>query len=439
MADDAYERTLAWLYGLETQAGIDLKLERVRAACARLGHPERSAPVLHVAGTNGKGSTAAMAAAVLRADGRRVGLYTSPHLVSFRERIVVDGAPIAADAVVEGVARLRRDLGDDAGLTCFEMITLLAFVELAAQRVDAMVLEVGLGGRLDATNVVEPEVTIVTNVGLDHERFLGSDIASIAREKAGIVKPGIPVVSGAGGEAAAVVAATAARLGSPLHVLDEEFALGRDADGMLRYRSPVGTRGPLVLGLDGRHQWANAALAIRALEVTSTFRPSAAAVVAGLADVRWPGRLQLVRDAPAVVLDGAHNPAGVAVLLEGLRDLMAGRRVRVLFGVMADKVWQGMLTTLAEAAYEIVLTRPRQPRSADPAVLASAVADHPRVRIAPDPVAAYDDLVGRSAPEDVVVVTGSLFLVGDVLPAAEPALAAEAACERRAAALAGRP
>jgi dihydrofolate synthase/folylpolyglutamate synthase len=435
---DAYERTLAWLYRLEARAGMDFRLERVRDAAVRLGSPERAAPVVHVAGTNGKGSTAAMAAAVLGAGGRRVGLYTSPHLVSFRERIVVDGVPIAADEVVEGVARLRATLGDDRGLTCFEVITLLAFATFAAHAVEVVVLEVGLGGRLDATNVVTPAVSVITNVGLDHERFLGSDVGSIAAEKAGIVKPGVPVVTGAVGEAAGVIAATAARLGSPLERRGEEFDLAPGPGGLV-YRSPRGTIDGLTLALAGRHQRANAALAVRALEVAPGLAPDAAAVRAGLAAVRWRGRLEVVRASPRVVLDGAHNPAGVAVLVEEVRRLAAGRHVRVLFGVMADKAWHGMVAAIAELADELVVTRPRQPRSADPSALAAAVADRVPVRVVEDPEAAIRELVAASGPDDVVLVTGSLFLVADVLPVLDPALADEAARERRAAVLAGRP
>ncbi len=209
----------------------------MRRAARALGHPERAAPTFHVAGTNGKGSTAAMLAAMLTAAGRRVGLYTSPHLVSFRERIVIGGAPITEAAVVAGVARIRDRLGPTMDLTCFEVMTLLAWEAFRAGGVDVVVLEVGLGGRLDATNLVTPEVAIVTNVAVDHEAYLGRDVATIAHEKAGIIKAGVPVVSGASGDAADVIAARAAALASPLEVLDRDFALAPDGSGALAYRS----------------------------------------------------------------------------------------------------------------------------------------------------------------------------------------------------------
>ena len=428
--DDPFVRTLAWLYAREARAGIELKLARVARAAARLGDPQRTAPALHVAGTNGKGSTAAMLAAVLRAGGRRVGLYTSPHLVSFRERIVVDGAPIAEAEVVEGVARLRRDLDDARELTAFEVITLLAWTTFAARRVEVQVLEVGLGGRLDATNVVTPVVAVVTNVGRDHEEYLGDTIAAIAAEKAGIVKPGVPVVSGASGEAAVVIAARAATLGSPLSVLGRDFTIEPGPDGALVYRSSTGCIDGLVVALAGRHQRANAALAVRALELAPPLAASAVAIRAGLATVRWPGRLQLVRRAPDVLLDGAHNPAGVDVPEEGMRVVAAGRPLRVLFGVMRDKSWLLMLRSLARVATELVVTRPRQTRSADPHEVAAA-APCP-ARVVADPALAYEDLLGRSRPDDVVLATGSLFLVGDLLAAIDPACAVDAERERAA-------
>ena len=431
-----YERTLAWLYALEKHAGIDLRLDRVRAATAALGHPERAAPAFHVAGTNGKGSTAAMLAAILAAAGRRVGLYTSPHLVSFRERIVIGGVPISEAEVVEGVARIRGVLGDDCGLTCFEMITLLAWCTFAARGADVQVLEVGLGGRLDATNVVTPEVTVITNVGRDHEQYLGSELAAIAAEKAGIIKTGVPVVSGATGEAAVVIAARAAALASPLETLGRDFVLDPGPRGRLVYRSPAGVIGALDIGLLGAHQRRNGALAVRALELTPAFAPPAAAVRAGLAGVAWRGRLQVVQREPLVLLDGAHNPSGMDALVEEVRSLAAGRPVRVLFGVMRAKAWQVMLRSIGGLAAEVVLTRPRQARSADPAELAAAVTGP--VRVHPDPVAAYRELLAASAPHEVVLVTGSLFLVGDVLAALDPALAAEDAREQAALDLAGR-
>jgi dihydrofolate synthase / folylpolyglutamate synthase len=432
--DDAYVRTLGWLYAREAQAGIDLKLARVAEAAARLGHPEKAAPALHVGGTNGKGSTAAMLDAMLRAAGRRVGLYTSPHLVSFRERIVVDGMPISEVEVVDGIARLRRDLDDARGLTAFEVMTLLAWTTFAARAVEAQVLEVGLGGRLDATNVVTPLAAVITNVSRDHEAYLGDTITAIAAEKAGIVKPGVPIVSGARGAAADVIAARATALASPLSVLDRDFTLSPTWDGSLVYRSSSASIDRITLALQGDHQRANAALALRALELTSSLSPPA--VREGLASACWPGRLQLVRGAPDVLFDGAHNPAGIDLLVEEMRALAAERPIRVLFGVMRDKNWSPMLQALARIAVELVVTRPRQARSADPRLVAAA--SPIPARVIDDPVRAYEDLRASCSADDVVLVTGSLFLVGDLLAAIDPARAADAERERAAMRLAAR-
>jgi dihydrofolate synthase/folylpolyglutamate synthase len=338
--------------------------------------------------------------------------------------------------VVEGVAKIRTVIGGAIDLTCFEVMTLLAWDAFRAAAVDVVVLEVGLGGRLDATNVVMPEVAVVTNVAMDHEAYLGNDVATIASEKAGIIKRGVPVVSGATGVAADVIAARAGALASPLEVLDRDFTLASERSGALAYASARGTIAPLALALDGAYQRRNAALAIRALELAPALTPSAAAIAAGLAAVRWPGRLQVVCREPLVLLDGAHNAAGIEALVTELRARAAGRRVRVLFGVMRDKGWQTMLRALGDVATEIVLTRPRQPRSAPPELLADS-APGP-VRVHEDPLEAYRALVASSAPDDVVVVAGSLFLIGDVLPVADATLAADAERERAAAHLAGR-
>lgn len=436
---DAYVETLGWLYRLQARAGIELKLERVHAAAQALGHPERARPTVHVGGTNGKGSTVSMLAAILGAAGYQVGVFTSPHLVSFRERITMNGVPITEDEVVDGIAHVRRMVQEGPsglGLTSFEIMTLLAWWAFARHRVDVVVLEVGLGGRLDATNVVVPAVTIITNVAVDHEAFLGSDLAGIAAEKAGIIKPGVPVVTAAEGAVATAIHARADALGSAYHERGIDFDLTLGAGDALVFRSPERTIDDLHLALRGRHQRANAAVAVRALELLPGLVPSAASVRAGLASAEWPGRLQVVRASPLVLLDCAHNPAAVDVVVDEVRALAAGRAVRVLFGVMRDKAWHSMLESLSRLATEIVLTRPRQPRSADPRTLAGAVAMPHHVER--DPVLAYRALVERSGPDDIVLVTGSIFLVGDVLPVVEPAYRAAAARERQAAVLAGR-
>ena len=407
----AYEDTVAWLAALEVSAGWDLELARMRGALARRGHPERRWPALHVAGTNGKGSTAAMLDAVLTAAGRRTGLYTSPHLVDFTERIRAGGRTIPRETLVEVVAELRADL-EPAGIapTHFEFTTLVAFEWFARIGVEVGVIEVGLGGRLDATNVLEPLATAITSIGRDHEAWLGADLESIAGEKAGIAKPGVPLVLGrVPAEAERAIAARAARVGAPLvraGVLEEA------ASGLV-FRGPGVVWDGLRLGLAGAFQRDNAAVALTTLAlVQQSFPCGVDAVRAGLAGVRWPGRLAVVREAPLVVLDGAHNPEGAATLARELPRLVGGRPVTLVFAVMADKDWQAMLAPLLPGVVRAIVTRVGR-RGADPAALAAALGPRVPTDAIVDPRAAVRVALASAGPGDAVVIAGSLFLVGE--------------------------
>jgi dihydrofolate synthase/folylpolyglutamate synthase len=410
---DAYQETLAWLLALERTRGWDLKLERMRAALALRGHPERRFRALHIAGTNGKGSTAAMLEAILRAAGWRTGLYTSPHLIDFAERIRAGGRTIPHPTVVALVAELRRAV-EAAGLalTHFEFATLLAFEWFARIGAEVAVVEVGLGGRLDATNVIHPLATAITSIALDHEEFLGTDLASIAREKAGIVKPGVPLAVGpVPPEAAAVIDAQAAAAGAPVARVGVDGVLAEAAGGLV-FAGPGGVRWEgLPLALPGAFQRDNAAVALTVLAlVRDELACPAAAVQAGLARVHWPGRLAVLAREPLVVVDGAHNPAGVAALARELPAVVGDRPVTLVFAVMADKAWRAMLEQLVPGAQRIVVTRVGR-RGLDPAVAAEALGVHRAEAIA-DPRAAIADALERAGPRGAVVVTGSLFLAG---------------------------
>jgi dihydrofolate synthase/folylpolyglutamate synthase len=410
----AYEETLAYLTGLEVSAGWDLKLDRMRAALARRGHPEARWPALHVAGTNGKGSTAAMLDAVLTAAGLRTGLYTSPHLVDFTERIRIGGRTIPRATVVGLVAELRRDL-EAAGLalTHFEFVTLLACEWFARVGIDVAVIEVGLGGRLDATNLVHPVVTAITSIALDHEAWLGHDLASIAGEKAGILKPGVPLALGrVPVEAEAVIAARADALAVPVTRAGVDAVL-TDTPAGLEFRGPGVVWDGLHLGLPGAFQRANATVALAALALMrDRFRITPEAVRDGLAGVRWPGRLATVGEAPLLVLDGAHNPAGVESLARELPALVQGRPVVLVFAVMTDKDWRAMLSPLLPGAVHAVVTRVGR-RGAALEPIAAALARHVTVDAVADPRAALRAACARAGADGVVVVTGSLFLVGE--------------------------
>ena len=390
-------------------------------ALAELGDPHRRYRTLHVGGTNGKGSVASTWASVLGRSGQRTGLYTSPHLCSFGERIVVDGAPIQTDALLRH-AKAVGPLVDALGLSFFEAATLLAFHVFAEEGVAVAAIEVGLGGRLDATNVVDPQVTAITNVALDHQEYLGGTLMDIAGEKAGIIKTGVPTVSAEGRPGVLdVFRRRAAEVGAPFHRIDPwrditELQLGNDGT---RFRIHTETWGPLTLEtpLLGAHQATNAALAVRALEFTDPI-PSKEDVLEGVANVRWPGRVQVRRRGDTFwIFDVAHNTAGVRALSRVLADLSPPRPLVVLVGILGDKDWPRMLPPLVDLADRVVFTNPASApagRSRDPATVAATVQDGTPIEVEPD-IGRAVDRVGVLAEGGTAVVAGSCYTVGDSL------------------------
>jgi len=415
-----YETLEARLFSL-ARHGMKLGLDRMERALAALGDPHRAAPVLHVAGTNGKGSTCAFLDAALREAGLRTGLYTSPHLERFAERFRVDGVAATESQLVGIWDELGRRVpgalaGADA-LTFFELTTLLGFLHFARERVQVQVLEVGLGGRLDATNVVRPVAACITSIGLEHREFLGDTLAAIAGEKAGIVKPGVPaIVAAQEPEAAEVVRRIARERAAPLAMEGADFSI-RTEKGSFRYDSERWHLGGFSIGLRGPHQLSNAAVAVRALEEAAAAGLPVTAEHArrGLRDATWPGRLETVRTRPEAVLDGAHNPPAARALARSVRELFAGRRVRLVLGILGDKDAAAILRELAPVAAEIVVTAPASPRAlpaADLAALARPL--HPCVEVAEPAPRALELVLRRSDAHDVVLVCGSLYLVGEV-------------------------
>lgn len=375
-----------------------LGLAAMRALLDGLGSPERAYPTVLVAGTNGKGSTAAMLAAVLQAAGYRVGLYTSPHLEDAEERIRISGVALIPEALDGYLHRVLAE-GERQGIepTYFESFTLAANLAFAERRVEIAVVEVGLGGRLDATNACEPILSLITSIDLDHEDALGSTIAAIAREKAGILRSGRPALAAAGSaEAAAVLLSVAAETGAPLSLIEGEVPA-------------------LTLALPGSHQRRNAALAnaaARCLAAHGFERINGAAIAAGLAACAWPGRLEEVPlpSGTRVLLDGAHNPAGAASLAAEL-EARSWQAPTLLFGAFADKNAERMLTHLAPLAGRIVLTRAPGVRGRDPEELRALLHGFARIFVADDPGRALDLALTLG---EAVVVAGSLALVGDV-------------------------
>ena len=416
MSADSYTDVLAELYALEAAKGMDFKLERVALALEHLCDPHRQYPVVHIAGTNGKGSVAAMLHAILTAAGYRVGLYTSPHLLSFTERIRVGADPISEPTVVRLAREIRATVTSRGiDLTFFEFTTVMAFLEFVRQAVDVAVVEVGLGGRLDATNVVDPAVAVITTIGLDHEEFLGSSIASIAAEKGGIIKPDRPLVVGnVPATARGVIERLAAERRAPASWFATDFAI--EGSDPFRFRMSRNEITGLRLALCGGHQRENAATAVAAvLRLRDVMPVPDAAIRHGLARVHWPGRLQVVRDAPLLVLDGAHNLEGVRTLVRELPAIVGSRPVHLLFGVMRDKRWQPMVDVLGPIAASATLTTVLPPRGEVASALASAFTPHCPVSVAHTPAGGLTTLLQRTPSRDAIVVAGSLFLVGEIL------------------------
>ena len=415
---ERYFETLEKIFNLRGGI-IDLRLDRMRQALALFNHPENQFPSLHIAGTNGKGSTAALLHNILQQAGYRTALYTSPHLESFTERIRIGHEEIAQAEVVSFADEIwQRTAEANVPLTFFEFITVMAFIYFARNRVNVAVIEVGLGGRLDATNVVSPLVSVITTIAKDHEAYLGPDELSIAREKGGIIKPRIPVICGKVSEPVTEVLQEIARLReSPAYFLGTSFSFLLKNERLFDYIGIKQNLSGLALALRGRHQLANASLALAALELVNEHFPvPQAALRYGLETVRWPGRLEVISERPLVILDGAHNPEGVRALADALIELRQGRKIKLLFATMADKEWQLMLEMLAKLADEMIFTRVSMERSADPELLAKNIPVPIPSRVIQDSQTALAALLDRAQPDDILVVAGSLYLLGEVRP-----------------------
>lgn len=412
---------IEYLYGLQKH-GIKLGLETIRLVLDRVGNPQASLQVLHVGGTNGKGSTASMAASVLHCAGRRVGLYTSPHLVDFRERIRVDDRMITEERVEALLTRLRTVLADDLHLTFFEMTTALAFLHFAESAVEVAVMEVGLGGRFDATNVIEqPLACAITTIGMDHQEYLGQTEEAIAFEKGGIIKPCVPVVIGRmGSDAEHVLSNIAKDRSAPLRRLGREFCLEQDRAGRLVYRGSAHVIEGIECGLVGRHQLDNAACALALLEAAGQrgIPLEEESVLEGLRTVSWEGRLETIDEAPRVLLDGAHNPAAADVLARYLADYAVqhpASRIIFVWGMMRDKDHRGFITPLLPVVSEIVLTQAALARSATVHELRAALDEWSgSVLEAILPTDAVTLARNRAMSQDLICIAGSLMLLGDI-------------------------
>lgn len=418
-----YRQATEWLDQLQFFK-IKLGLDTTRELLAELGNPQDQLNIIHIAGTNGKGSTGATLLSILTAAGFRAGFYSSPHLSSVRERFRIGGQCISRADFAELVGRLAAFLRDRPTPTYFEFTTILALLWFAEQRADVVILETGMGGRLDATNVVSPLVAIITDISRDHEQHLGSTLAAIAGEKAGIIKPGAPTIfSGRGAEALPVIEARCRQLQSRLLLYGRDFDGSRNNAGLLDYRPIQGPiRSNLPLALHGDHQTVNASLALAALELLAPQFPVALqAMTEGLGRVHWPGRMELLttmRQGKILhwLLDGAHNEAGVAALLGALQQGFPRRRLLLVWGNMADKHMGETFVEILTLADVVVLTRAESLRSAAPSALHQALPL--RFQAKASCCDAVEEALAMiehvAAPEDLICVAGSLYLVGRI-------------------------
>ena len=449
---DGYEDALAFLYGrIDYERAVAmpygsraLKLARMRELLERLGNPQERLPIVHVAGTKGKGSTSAMIAAALSAAGCSTGLFTSPHLERLEERFVIDGRLCGADELVELTDALRPvvadmdrqarlEASDETGPTYFELTTAIGLLHFARRGVDAAVLEVGLGGRLDSTNVCVPRISVITSISYDHMKQLGHTLEAIAREKAGIIKPGVPVISGVTAEGprreieliAQAATAPLVQLGRdfdfayhPAAAVDDHPAwptidFVSHTQGRERYRQGV------RLGLLGPHQGANAAIALAALDQLTSQGWSIGedAVRRGLAEVRWPARIEVVARRPTVVLDSAHNVASILALVRTLQQSFSARERILVFATTQDKQVSEMLRVVLPHFDRVILTRyQNNPRGVPPEELAACarqIGDLP-IEVCPDPAVAWQAARELASEDGLICVTGSFFIASEM-------------------------
>ncbi|MFP4344010.1 MAG: bifunctional folylpolyglutamate synthase/dihydrofolate synthase [Anaerolineales bacterium] len=429
-----YHDALRYLYSLvdyekrriERYTPEEFRLERVIDFLAQLGNPQEQYPKIHVAGTKGKGSVSAMLAAVVQAAGLKVGLYTSPHLHTYRERLQVDGEPIPREVMARLVEELQPAIETVPGLTIFEVTTSLAFLYFARQEVDLAVIEVGLGGRLDATNVITPLVSVITSLSLDHTYLLGDTLEEIAGEKGGIIKAGIPVVSAPQRPAAvAVLEQIADQRDAPFVLVGREWTWKsgeRSFAGQTLTLTTTSEASPLAgqyhIPLLGDFQQENAATAIATLDVLREQGQTwitEEVVTQGLDGTRWPGRMEVLNREPLLVVDSAHNPYSAQTLVDSLRSWFPETRWVLIYGASNDKDIEGMLQALLPATEHVIVTRSYHPRAAAPYALADQCADLGfGAEIAVNPERALEQACRRLEPKMGIVATGSIFLVAEI-------------------------
>lgn len=411
-----YDKAIAELFALG-RFGIKLGLDTITAMLEGVGKPHLKLNCIHIAGTNGKGSVAQALAAILKAAGYKVGVYTSPHLIDINERFVIDGQPISDSDVLDAYEAIKNASKLDRQPTFFEYTTAMALYAFDKAEVDWAVMETGMGGRLDATNILKPKLSIITNISVEHEMYLGNTIAKIAYEKAGIIKKNTPIITGVRQKSAIkVVKEAAKKQNAPIFRFGQAFSTRRLKNGKFSYYGMDNTWKGLLFSLVGDHQAPNAALALAGCEVliSSGADINEQHVRKGLAKTSWPGRLEKVCDSPQIILDGAHNLAAMRVLSKYLSATYTGKKIIIITGFLDDKPYPKMLSMLENLADRILITRPKINRAVEPETLVDLLKQSSaKIYTFPEVANAVKHAVKTAAPSDVIVVAGSLYVVGE--------------------------
>jgi dihydrofolate synthase/folylpolyglutamate synthase len=423
-----YTEAVDYLFARRAR-GMKLGLENEQELLRRLGNPQQQFHSIHIAGTNGKGSTAAVLESILKHAGYKTGLFTSPHLIDMRERMTVRGKWISENEVLEYLRRMLPHI-EVSGASFFEILTAMAFLHFADKDVELAVLETGLGGRLDATNLITPVLTMITEIGLDHTRILGKTLKEITREKAGILKKGIPCLAGTRSTKIRGYLKEMTKANeSPLHLALDEVRINKvrlSEQGSL-FNAAIGGRRyeDIYLSLIGEHQIRNAGLALHGIEILNRIGWSIPekAIRKGLKDVHWPARLQLLQTKPKVLLDAAHNPMGMSTLVKTLKEVFSYQRMILVFGVLADKAYPDMFSRIAPLADRIVCTKPLSDRALEPAeLLTLPEARGKPVDVIPNILKAWDTAIGYANKDDLVCAAGSIYFIGEILRKEDPTI-----------------
>ncbi len=422
VSESSYDQCLREMFGLR-RFGIKLGLDTIAGILHGLGDPQQTLTCIHVAGTNGKGSVASSLATILCACGYKTGLYTSPHLVRFNERIQIDNQPISDEQVVQAYQAVRRVHHGLREPTFFEFATAMALYVFGRRKVDWAVIETGMGGRLDATNIIAPALSIITNISLEHREYLGDCLAQIAAEKAGIIKPRTPAITGIRQKPALAVARKiAADRNAPLYCLGKDFRVRRSSSGGFTYHGIENTWPNLHTGLLGNHQVDNAALVLAACELLNRRQAaiSLSCIQQGLQTNRWPGRLEVVADNPTLILDGAHNLMAARNLARFLETNLDGRPITLVIGILDDKPHAAMLKSLLPVADRVILTRAKIDRALAPEkMLPLARSLVKSVQVIDDVAQAVKYARDTTPAAHAICVAGSLYVVGEAKTALE--------------------